>query len=211
MPRLRQVSKSEASEEIQQVYQRLFGDRDPVQQPGTSTGTPGNWWTVFAVVPDILEHAQRGFALFNSKHRKLSPILRELALTRTGFATGSQFVFSQHCKAARSAGVREEQIDAIPGWATSGAYSEAERAVLAYADAIVLQDGRVSDGTFAALKQHLDDEAILELTYAVATYRLHATMSRALRLEYDDVDERIVEIAAPAGQQAADVMSQISR
>ena len=211
MPRLHQVSKSEASEDIQKTYQRLFGDRDPVQQPGTSTGTPGNWWTVFAVVPDILEHAQRGFALFNSKRRKLSPVLRELGLTRTGFATGSQFVFSQHCKAARSAGVREEQIAAITGWQTSGAYSEAERAVLAYTDAIVLQDGRVSDATFAALKQHLDDEAILELTYAVATYRLHATMSRALRLEYDDVDERIVEIAAPAGQQAADVMTQISR
>ena len=43
MTRLRQVSRSEASEEIQQVYQRLFGDRDPVTQPGTATGTPGNW------------------------------------------------------------------------------------------------------------------------------------------------------------------------
>jgi hypothetical protein len=29
------------------------------------------------------------------------------------------------------------------------------------------------------------------------TYELHATMCRALRLEYDDVDERIVEIPAP--------------
>ncbi len=211
MPRLRQVSKSEASEEIQQVYQRLFGDRDPVKEPGTATGTAGNWWTVFAVVPEILEHAQRGFALFSSRRRKLSPALRELGLVRTGFAAGSQFVFSQHCKAARSAGLSEEKVAAIPSWATADVYSPAERAVLAYTDAVVLQDGRVTDETFAALKQHLDDEAILELTYAVATYRLHATMCRALRLEYDDVDERVVEIAAPAGQQSADVMSQISR
>ena len=27
---------------------------------------------------------------------------------------------------------------------------------------------------------------------------MHATMCRALRLEYDDVPERVVEIAAPA-------------
>ena len=41
-------------------------------------------------------------------------------------------------------------------------------------------------------------------------YRLHATMCRALRLEYDNVDERIVELAAPIGANQ-DVMAQISR
>jgi hypothetical protein len=28
-------------------------------------------------------------------------------------------------------------------------------------------------------------------------YELHATISRALRLEYDDVPERLVEVPAP--------------
>lgn len=63
----------------------------------------------------------------------------------------------------------------------------------------------------ASLQQHLADEAILELTYAVTMYRLDATACRALRLEYDDLDERIVEIAAPSGGAATDVMGQISR
>ena len=50
---------------------------------------------------------------------------------------------------------------------------------------------------------------MIELTYAVGMYKLHATMCRALRLEFDDVDERIVEIAAPTdGDQ--DVMGTIS-
>ena len=35
------------------------------------------------------------------------------------------------------------------------------------------------------------------LTYSVNMYALHATAGKALRLEYDDVDERIVEIPAP--------------
>ncbi len=30
-----------------------FGDRDPVAEPGTATGTPGDWWPVFALVPDF--------------------------------------------------------------------------------------------------------------------------------------------------------------
>jgi hypothetical protein len=37
---------------------------------------------------------------------------------------------------------------------------------------------------------------------------MHATMSKALRLEYDDVDERVVEVADPAGRMAGlDVMA----
>lgn len=35
-------------------------------------------------------------------------------------------------------------------------------------------------------------------------------MCRALRLEYDDVDERIVEFAAPAGA-GTDVMSMVDK
>jgi len=211
MPRLRQVPRAEASPEALAAYERLFGDRDPVAQPGTATGTPGNWWTVFALVPDILSHSQAGFALFNSRRRVLKPYQRELGLTRAGFLAGSQFVFSQHSKASRAAGISEEKLAAITAWATSDVYAPDERAVLAYTDELVAQDGRVQDGTFAALKQHLSDEAILELTYAVSTYRLHAAMCRALRLEYDDVDERIVEIAAPEGQASADIMSTIAR
>jgi hypothetical protein len=41
---------------------------------------------------------------------------------------------------------------------------------------------------------------------------MHATICRALRLEYDDVDERIVEVPAPGqGGAAFDVMGQIQR
>ena len=40
MPRLRQVSRADATPEIQTMYDLLFGDRDPVADPGTETGTP---------------------------------------------------------------------------------------------------------------------------------------------------------------------------
>jgi hypothetical protein len=68
----------------------------------------------------------------------------------------------------------------------------------------------VADGVFAVLKKHLSDEEILEFTYITALYDFHAVISKALRLEYDDVDERIVEIAAPSGN-AADVMNMVDR
>jgi alkylhydroperoxidase family enzyme len=194
MPRLRQVPRAEAHAEIvQQMYALLFGDRDPVAEPGTTTGTKGDWWTVFALVPDVLRHAVRGFALYQSPDRLLDPHLRELAQMRAGWARGSQFVFSQHCKQARQLGVDERRIESIPAWAVSEAFSPAERAVLAYTDALVLDGGRVADDLFDALRTHLSDEEVLELTYTTCMYDMHAVIARALRLEQDDRDEPVVE------------------
>lgn len=197
MPRLREISKADAHPLAQQIYKMLFAERDPVKEPGTATGTPGNWWTVFAGVPDVFDHAVAGFQLYRSPQRKLDPKLRELGQTRTGWARASKFVFSQHCKAAREAGVSDEQIAAIPAWQVASCFTPCERAVLAYTDALIYDGGRVANGVFAALKAQLSDEEILELTYVTALYDMHAVMSRALRLEYDDVDDPIVEAAAP--------------
>lgn len=197
MPRLSQVSRTDAPEDIREIYDMLFQGRDPVAEPGTATGTPGNWWTVFALVPDCFRHAIAGFAFYRSAARKLDPKLRELGQTRAGFLRESQFVFSQHCKASRDVGLTEAQVADIPTWTTSDAFSPVERAVLAYTDELVLQNGRVQDATFDRLSEQLSEEEILELTYITALYEMHAIMTRALRLEYDDVDERIVEIPAP--------------
>src|SRR3546814_7137204 len=44
MPVLRQVPRAEVTDEtVVAYYNRLFGDRDPVAEPGTATGTPGDW------------------------------------------------------------------------------------------------------------------------------------------------------------------------
>ena len=209
MPRLRQVGKDAAHPFAKAVYKSLFGERDPVVQPGTDTGTPGNWWTVFAVVPDAFDHAVAGFQFYRGK-RKLDPKLSELGQTRAGWARGSQFVYSQHCKASRGVGLSEDKIAAIPHWQVADCYSPVERAVLAYTDAMVLQGGRVADGIFDALKKHLRDEEILEFTYIVGMYDMHAMISKALRLEYDDVDDRIVEVAAPKGA-SSDVMRMVDQ
>lgn len=199
MPRLRQVARADAPEDIQRMYGFLFGDRDPVADPGTDTGTPGNWWTVFALVPDCFQHAVAGFQFYRSPRRSLDPKLRELGQTRAGYARGSQFVFSQHCKSMRYLGFSEEQIEAIPSWQTATCFDEVERAVLAYTDCLVLDGGRTPDDLFDVLKRHLSDEELLEFTYITCTYEMHATMCRALHLEYDNVAERVVEIPAPDG------------
>lgn len=201
MPRLKQVPRNQAPANVLKYYEQLFGDRDPVTQPGTATGTPGNWWTVFALVPYIFEHATKQFGMFgifaDKSVSQLDPLVRELAILRTGFLQASQFVFSQHSKAARRFGLTERQIQDIRHWQVSDAYSPRDQAVLAWVDALILQGGRASDELFDVLATHLRDEDILELTYHSLSYNLHAVCCKALKLEYDDVGERIVEVPIP--------------
>lgn len=207
MPRLRQVSRKDTTDEtILRTYNLLFGDRDPVAEPGTATGTRGDWWTVFALVPDIFDHAVRGFALYRNPVRKLDPVLRELGQTRAGWVKGSQFVFSQHCKSLRGLKVSEEKIAAVPHWQVADCFDEKERAVLAYADCLAGAGGRTPEAVMDKLKTFLSDEEILEFTYITALYDMHAVMTKALNLEFDDRPDPIVEIAAPADFSARDFL-----
>jgi alkylhydroperoxidase family enzyme len=202
MGRLKQVSKAEASPEIQELYAQFFGDRDPVAQPGTATGTPGDYWTTFALVPDLLFQARNSLMALMQPGRALPAQLRELAIVRTGIVGDSKFEYSQHLKVARMFKVSDEKLNAIKGWTTSDKFAPAERAVMAATDEIV---GRnlVEDETFAELKKHLSDPQILELFYVIGLWRMHGMIVRALHLEFDnETTSRMKEVSAPTPSKA---------
>jgi alkylhydroperoxidase family enzyme len=195
MPRLHQVTRAEAAPSVRAMYDYLFGpDRDPVTDPGTASGTPGDWWPTFANDPAVFDHCVSGFVLYRGSAEYLDPRLRELGQIRAGWNRRSTFVFSQHAKAMRQHGFTEEQIDAIPAWSVADCFSPIERAVLAYTDALTLDGGKVPDAVFEALRTELDDRQILALSYITMLYELHATLSVALRTEFDDRDEPCQEI-----------------
>ena len=199
MSRLQGPRRAEIeSEEIQERFQRLFGDRDPMVEPGTKAVTIGDWWTTFAIEPALFRLMEQRHEWQYSSERSLSPYLRELAITRVGWARGSQFVYSQHCKGLRQLGVSEDKIEAIPDWSSSKVYAELDMLVLAYADDLVLGSGRCPDARFDALQALLSDVEILELTFLICTYDMSATMSRALRMEFDSGPDPIVEVDPPS-------------
>lgn len=210
MPRLREVPRSEVTDErILEFYDRIFApDRDPAVDHGTATGTPGDWWTVFAQSPEVFRHAVGGFGLYRGA--RLDPVLRELGQSRAGWARGSTFVFSQHCKQMRALGVSEERIAAVAHWQTADCFSPLERALLAYCDGLVLDGGRVHDEVFTVLRSHLSDEEILLFTYITCMYDMHATICRALRLEFDDRPEPVEEVAALEGDGARDLAGDLA-
>jgi alkylhydroperoxidase family enzyme len=79
-------------------------------------------------------------------------------------------------------GVSDEKIDALPNYATSDLYSEAERVALEFADAMTITGRDVSDELFARLRVFYDDDAVTELTATIAWENASSKFNRALRV-----------------------------
>ena len=79
-------------------------------------------------------------------------------------------------------GVSNEKIDALPNHATSPLFSEAEKVALEYADAMTDTSRDVSDELFARLRQHYDDDTIVELTMIIAWENASSRFNRAFRI-----------------------------
>lgn len=199
MPRLPLVSRADINDPLVRfMYDRKFPGRDPATQPGpTASGAPGNYEAVLAHSPDVLEHAVRGFYLKQTKKRKLPLKYMELAITRIGWACSCRWMYSEHLKILRGLGYPEEALADIPVWQVSAGFDDTERAVLAYADCIALDHGRVPDGLFARLRACFGPEQVIELTYVAGMFVMNAALIRALRLEHDDYDELVREMPSP--------------
>ena len=180
MPRLREVARADTDDPtVVGMYDYVFGDRDPVAEPGTSDGTPGNWWTVFALVPTCWSTASRASRSTGAPSGCSTRSCASWARSAPAGPLGSQFVFSQHCKALPHGG-HDRGEDRRPSrtgrWPTASAPSSGPCSPTP--TALVYDGGRVADGVFAELQAHLTDEEILELTYITALYDMHAVMSR---------------------------------
>jgi alkylhydroperoxidase family enzyme len=188
VPKLSEVRRADTtSPVVLAAYDYVFGDdRCPVEQPGTADGTRGDWWTTYALVPDVLQHAIDGFLLYRSGSRLLDPQVREAVQLRVGAQAGSKFVERQHARAALEAGLSEDAVSAIRSSGFGAGLSPAVSAALAYVDALVVDLGSVSPVVDRDLAEHFDDQQILELTYIATLYLAHAVACKALRLEDDD-------------------------
>ena len=196
MPRLTPVARADASPEVRGIYDAYFSPgRDPVAEPGTATGSAGDFWTVLARVPGVLQQAKTFADEFvRSPDRELSRAQREVVIVRAAFNSQSKFEYSQHRKFLRAQGYPEEKAQEIATWTTSTVFTPEERALLTLADEISLAGGRSQDRTFDQLKRYFSEAAIIEAAYIAAQYVMFGLLCRSLRLEYDDIPERCVEV-----------------
>jgi len=148
------------------------------------TGAPGvNLYRALAHAPRLLR-AWIDFAWALREECETPRPLRELVILRTAQRSLSQYEWNQHRLMAAEAGVDEYQVAELPMWRTSPAFTDAERAALALTDA--LANGHVPDQVNAALGEHFDEKARVELTLTAAFYCAVPRLLDGLRVPVEE-------------------------
>jgi 4-carboxymuconolactone decarboxylase len=144
-----------------------------------------NVFRLLANAPHVfLGWAQMVDELFDSPTFSLR--MREVIILRVAHLQGSRYELAQHTGLARTAGLTEQQIDAIVGGGDLDAagFSSIERTAL---DVIteLCTTHRLRDDSFAAAHAALGDEALTELLIIISCYYGLALVVNAVDLEVD--------------------------
>ena len=99
--------------------------------------------------PDYFrQYCRLGGAIRN--RGELDPVVRELAITRTGILCEAPYEIVAHKRIGKGVGVTDEQNAALENWQAATCFNEVQRAALAFTDEIV-KLRRPTDATFNAI------------------------------------------------------------
>jgi alkylhydroperoxidase family enzyme len=111
--------------------------------------------------------------------------IREMAIMRIAHVNGAPYEAEQHAPIALKEGMTQAQLDALRDWRPATVFSDKQRAVLAYTDAMT-RDSHVPDDVFQAMQAHFDDQGVVELTATIAAYNMVSRFLEALQIHSHD-------------------------
>ena len=104
---------------------------------------------------------------------------------RASQINGCAFCIDMHCKEALADGLSQQWINLICAWRESPVYDPAERAVLAWTEAVTQIDRTgAPDADFDLLKPHFSNEQIVALTMQVAMINFWNRMAVSMRSQH---------------------------
>ena len=99
----------------------------------------------------------------------------------------------------RNEGISDQQLLDLAHFETNPAFSELEKLVLRYADAMTNTPVEVPDALFAELRNHLRPQQMVELTSAIAWENYRARFDHAFGVEAEGFSGGAV-CAVPVGR-----------
>lgn len=109
----------------------------------------------------------------------------ELTILRVAHLRACEYEFGHHVKLGGRAGVGPADVERVRQGPDADGWSPRERTLLAAAD-MLHERQDLDDGTWAALREYLDDELAIEFVLLVAHYEMLATFIGTLRIVPDD-------------------------
>jgi alkylhydroperoxidase family enzyme len=136
----------------------------------------------------------RSYALFElgvERWRALDHGLKDLAVMAAAVSIGCSWcVDFGYWEATMNHKVPAAKIRAVPGWRDSDVFTELERLVLEYAEAMTDTPPSVTDEMVARLREHLTEAELVELTAIVAVENLRSRINSALGLRAQGFKDR---------------------
>lgn len=111
--------------------------------------------------------------------------VREMVIMRVAIINGAPYEAEQHAPIALKEGMTQAQLDELAAWESSSLFSDKERAVLAYTDAMT-RNVQVPDDVFANVQSYFEPRQLVELTATVATYNMVSRFLEALQIHSGD-------------------------
>jgi AhpD family alkylhydroperoxidase len=187
--------------------------RIPLDPPRTRTYRLAEWYArrTYGVVPDPLPamaHNPRvlltdlGFETSLARWKQLDPTLKSLAVMASAVAIGCSWCVDFGYWETTSRGIDPVKMRDVPRWRDSDVYTDLERQVMAYAEAVTATPPAVTDDMVAGLRRQLDDAQLVELTMMVAVENIRSRFNSALGLTSQGFKDRC-EIPAAASAATA--------
>jgi uncharacterized peroxidase-related enzyme len=110
----------------------------------------------------------------------IDPVLRSLITVRVSQLNGCRFCVDINSATLLNRGVSLEKVEALDSWRESSLFNAQEIAALDYAEAVTLARAEVEQRRIDRLREHFDDDAIVELTALIAFQNLSSKFNSAL-------------------------------
>lgn len=150
------LSKENAAPSVQPIFDRLT----------QAFGHMPSFFATMARVPEALEHFMPLYSAVINKGT-VEAKYKELAYLKTAQINGCEYCFRAHSASGKKNGVSDEQIKALNFFMRSPAFDDKEKAVILFAERVTRGASGIREGAIQELKQHFNDNQIVELTLTV--------------------------------------------
>jgi 4-carboxymuconolactone decarboxylase len=156
------------SQETREAVRHIQATRKSMPPPSSYLTYAGKAGTLLS---DLVEHLRY--------HTSLSDAEVELAICTAVRSADVDFIWNAHVRLGLKAGTREEAIHAVDTFAPLDDLTSDEALIIRYGREL-LEERKVSDETFEAVRARYGEKGLMELTAVMSVYLMNATILRAV-------------------------------
>lgn len=132
---------------------------------------------VLALRPELAAEHER---LLDALWDQGDPVLLELCRLRMARLLGATAAETERSPQAAGAGLTEDLVERLPDWPSDAAFTDAQRAALAFTEQFVIDHHGITDHHVAALDSALGHEGVVVLTTAIGVWDAQHRLDNAL-------------------------------